>query len=290
MKLLEKLGHRSRTVALAVVLGGMISATFAAFGNTAVPLAFGSVCLAASVCFGLLERSGHRESTKAQRRHLLLLTSVAGKIDKLLAAGQAHKRSLHGLALSADAVTKDLGALNKDLRLIAGKIDTVLEVDAGLTENVETVRDQQTTAMKVSKSRQAVLYADMGRLLESQDRVLRRLDAVRTDQKTDGELLTATHADSAQLRAELANIRDVIAKAPEPITEEALKTRFIANSSRLTKWIEQALEEQSHAARTMREAEVEEIRNVILSALAMHRAELSMLSDPLLDDLRGPKS
>lgn len=220
MKLLEKLGHRSRIVAVAVALGGIISAGFATFGNTAVPLAFGSVCLAVNVCFGLLERSGNRESTKAQRRHLLLLTSVAGRIDKLLAAGQAHKRSLYGLGVSADKVTKDLG-------LIAGKLDTVLEVDAGLTENLEIVRGQQTTLMKESKSRQAVLYADMGRLLESQDRVLRRLDALRADQKTDGLLLSAAHdtisLTSRENEEELKRLLGRVDNISRQINEQSLK-------------------------------------------------------------------
>lgn len=227
MKLLEKLGHRSRIVAVAVALGGIISAGFAAFGNAAVPLAFGSVCLAVNVCFGLLERSGNRESTKAQRRHLLLLTSVAGKIDKVLTAGQAHKRGLHGLGVSADKVNKDLGVLNKELSLIAGKLDTVLEIDAGLTEDLETVRGQQTTAMKESKSRQAVLYADMGRLMESQERVLRRLDAVRSDQKTDGLLLSAAHdtisLTSRENEDELKRLMGRVDNISRQINEQSLK-------------------------------------------------------------------
>ncbi|AXJ11251.1 hypothetical protein CFN17_17790 [Arthrobacter sp. PM3] len=73
-----------------------------------------------------------------------------------------------------------------------------------------------------------------------------------------------------------------VASIPEAITEETLKKYFNTDSSRLTKWLEVAFEAQGLSLDARRETEIEDMRNIILSALAIQREELNILAERLL--------
>lgn len=99
--------------------------------------------------------------------------------------------------------------------------------------------------------------------------------------------LAKAHSENIEQRAALNDLLGVVASIPEPITEEMLKKRFSAHSSRMTKWLEEAFEAQGLSADTQRESEIEDMRNIILSALAIQRAELKILADRLLEAAPG---
>ena len=95
--------------------------------------------------------------------------------------------------------------------------------------------------------------------------------------------LAKAHSENLHQRAALNDLLGVVASIPEPITEEMLKKRFSAHSSRMTKWLEEAFETQGLSADAQRGSEIEDLRNIILSALAIQRAELNILTDRLLE-------
>lgn len=93
--------------------------------------------------------------------------------------------------------------------------------------------------------------------------------------------LAKAHSENVQQRAILDDLLGAVASIPEPFTEEMLRKRFSIHSGRITRSFAHALEAQSLGADVQRRAEIEDIRNIILSALAIQRAELNILTNRL---------
>lgn len=203
------------------------------------------------------ERNKRRGSIIALLRNRLSAAALA--VYLLLAVGSITSLVM-GSAIAAAAAAVGAGAV---------VLIVVLDVRIRMSENASALIREMREAR-----RKAIGSHDYAVRVESRAKF--RYD------RLSGTLAKA-HAENVQQRAALNDLLGMVASLPKPITEDMLKKRFSAHSSGMTKWLEGAFEVQSLSADAQRGSEIEDMRNIILSALAIQRAELNILADRLLE-------
>lgn len=214
--------------------------------------------------------------------------------------------------------------------LIAGALILVVQLDARIrllnsraraNEELRAIRWHVTSTHKYLvrvEDRAKFRYRRLSTILTGIHSNLQTLVSLSKKLGDDqGEGLNTVYSETSLLRSKLDELGGLVTSAPVPVTEEIFKKRFIAHSSRLTQRIEEtlvehaaktervqtndreatlsavlsALEDHEVSAKTARDFEVDAVRNVVWSALAIQRAELDILAGKLLEGslaLRSP--